>query len=237
MPAISRWPRSTAATASSSSPASARRASSRALGGAPQLDAVVVERPAPGPGAASSSNSGRQSSRARTHAPATRAGRAGRRRSSGSGAISACTRSMASGSSAPIAARSTASPRRSVHRVGAPVLELLVVEEGVRPGGEDLVREHRRLGGVDAVHRAPRPPRCARAARAAPSTSSASCRVSSIVWRTSTWSGISIGPGDVLLAGRRLREHRGHEVVGLHALDGRRVAPAAAEAQHHAATG
>ena len=27
-----------------------------------------------------------------------------------------------------------------------------------------------------------------------PSTSSASCSVSSIVWRTSTWSGISIGP-------------------------------------------
>ena len=39
--------------------------------------------------------------------------------------------------------------------------------------------------------------------------------------------------GDVLLARRRLREHRGHEVVGLHALDRRRVAPAVAEAQHH----
>ena len=86
------------------------------------------------------------------------------------------------------------SPRRSVHRVGAPVLELLVVEERVRPRGEDLVREHRRLGGVAAVHAHRRRPRSARAARATPSMSSASCSVSSIVWRTSTWSGISIGP-------------------------------------------
>ena len=54
--------------------------------------------------------------------------------SSGSGVISSCTCSMASGSSAPIDARSTARPRRSVHRVGAPVLELLVVEERVRAG-------------------------------------------------------------------------------------------------------
>ena len=66
-----------------------------------------------------------------------------------------------------------------------------------------------------------------------PSTSRASCRVSSIVWRTSRWSGISIGPDGVVLAGRGLGEHRGQQVVGLHALDRRRVAPAAAEPQHH----
>ena len=45
------------------------------------------------------------------------------------------------------------------------------------------------------------------------------------------------GTDDVVLAGRGLREHRRQQVVGLHALDRRRVAPAAAEAQHHAATG
>ena len=79
-------------------------------------------------------------------------------------------------------------------RVGAPVLELLVVEERVGPGGEDLVREHRRLGGVGEVHGDRRPTSGARAASRVPSTSSASCSVSPTVWRTSTWSGISIGP-------------------------------------------
>ena len=39
--------------------------------------------------------------------------------------------------------------------------------------------------------------------------------------------------GDVVLAGGGLGEDRGQQVVGLHALDGRRVAPAAAEPQHH----
>ena len=37
----------------------------------------------------------------------------------------------------------------------------------------------------------------------------------------------------VVLARRRLREHRRQQVVGLHALDRRRVAPAVAEAQDH----
>ena len=41
------------------------------------------------------------------------------------------------------------------------------------------------------------------------------------------------GTGDVLLARRGLGEHRRQQVVGLHALDRRRVAPAVAEAQHH----
>ena len=40
------------------------------------------------------------------------------------------------------------------------------------------------------------------------------------------------GAGVLLAAGQR-REDRGHQVVGLHALDRRRVAPAAALAQHH----
>ena len=42
-----------------------------------------------------------------------------------------------------------ATPQRD--RVGAPVLELLVVEERVRARGEDLVREHRRFGGLGEV--------------------------------------------------------------------------------------
>ena len=39
-----------------------------------------------------------------------------------------------------------------LHCVRAPVLRFFVVEECVRPRGEDLVREHRRFGGVDGVH-------------------------------------------------------------------------------------
>ena len=85
---------------------------------------------------------------------------------SGSGVISACTRSMRLGlERADRREVDAGRPRRSVHRVGAPVLQLLVVEERVRPGGEDLVREHRRLGGVAAVDARPRRTRCARAAR------------------------------------------------------------------------
>ena len=41
------------------------------------------------------------------------------------------------------------------------------------------------------------------------------------------------GAGDVLLAGCRAGEHGGHDVVGLHALDGGRVALAAPATQHH----
>ena len=83
------------------------------------------------------------------------------------------------------------SPQRD--RVGAPVLELFVVEERVRARGEDLVREHRRFGGVgevdgdvavfDALEQL-----------AQPVEVEASWSVSVMVWRTSRWSGISIGP-------------------------------------------
>ena len=43
-------------------------------------------------------------------------------------------------------------------------------------------------------------------------------------------------PGGVVLAGGGLREHGGHQVVGLHALDRGRVAPPVAEAQDHQRT-
>ena len=55
-----------------------------------------------------------------------------------------------------------------------------------------------------------------------------------MVWRTIGWSGISIGPAAAFSWQRGERgEDRGHQVVGLHALDRRRVAPAAALAQDH----
>ena len=111
-----------------------------------------------------------------------------------------------------------------LHGAGAALLERGVVEERVGLAVEDLVREHRRLGRLDEVDPHRRPPPCAAAGSTSPSTSIASCRQSSMVWRTSTWSGISIGPaGRVLLAGGQGREDRGHQVVGLHALDGQRV--------------
>ena len=117
-------------------------------------------------------------------------------------------------------------------RVRAPVLQLFVVEEGVGAGGEDLVGEHRRLGGVGEVHR--------QLARFQPLEQRArAVDVERLV------QGVGDGlahqhvvgdldrTGDVLLTRGRLREHRGHEVVGLHALDRRRVAPTVAEPQHH----
>ena len=117
-------------------------------------------------------------------------------------------------------------------RVGAAVLELFVVEEGVGPRGEDLMRQHRRLGGVGEVH--------GDGARFHPLEQRAGAvDVEGLV--QGVVDGLAhehvIGdldrPGGVLLAGGGLGEHRGHQVVGLHALDRRRVAPPVAEAQHH----
>ena len=123
-----------------------------------------------------------------------------------------------------------AAPQRD--RVGAAVLQLLVVEERVGPRGDDLVREHRRLGGVDAVHGdLTRLDALEQRAHAV----DVERLVQRVVDRLAHEHvvGDLDRAGDVLLAGRRLREHRGHEVVGLHALDRRRVAPPVAEAQHH----
>ena len=103
------------------------------------------------PRAASSSNSACHSARGRT---TTSDDRRSWRSSAdaGSGVISPCTCSMAAGSSAPIDAEVDREPASQRDRVGAPVLQLFVVEERVGPGGEDLVRQHRRLGGVGEVH-------------------------------------------------------------------------------------
>ena len=123
-------------------------------------------------------------------------------------------------------------PAAQRDRVGAPVLQLLVVEERVGARGEDLVGEHRRLGGVGVVHGD-------RTGLHALQQVAHAVDVERLVQRVAD--GLAhehvVGDldrtGDVLLARRRLREDRGHEVVGLHALDRRRIAPTAAEAQHH----
>ena len=80
------------------------------------------------------------------------------------------------------------------HRARAPLLERRVVEVGVRVGVEDLVAERRRLGRVDRVPFAPRPTSTARSTSSRPSTSIASRKQLPIVSRTSTWSGMRIGP-------------------------------------------
>ncbi len=116
---------------------------------------------------------------------------------------------------------------------GPALLQRGVVEEGVGLAVQDLVGQHRRLGRVDEVDADRAAPPCGRSRATSPSTSMASCRQSWRVWRTRTWSGITTGPAArVLLAGGQGREHRRHEVVGLHALDGQGVLLPAPEPQH-----
>ena len=118
------------------------------------------------------------------------------------------------------------------HRVGAAVDGLVVVEEGVGLGGEDLVGEHRRLGGVAAVDLAPRRTRCRRAGSSARRCRGASVSVSCIVWRTSGWSGISIGPvtfsWQAAAWGKRAAMRSSASMRWMR----RRVAPPALPAQH-----
>ncbi len=41
------------------------------------------------------------------------------------------------------------------------------------------------------------------------------------------------GSDDIVLTGGCLGKHRGEQIIGFHALNRRRIAPAIAEAQHH----
>ena len=144
------------------------------------------------PRAASSSQSGRQSSRGRqTTSEPSRSWRSSAVR--GSGVISSWTCSIAAGSSAPIDARSTASPRRSttalVRRFCSSSSSRNAYGRAVRISCASTD------GSVVSTECTATAPASMRSSRSrTPSTSSASCSVSSIVWRTRRWSGISIGP-------------------------------------------
>ena len=223
MPLISRWPRTVAVTASSS-PARAATAMpcNSATDHIPGSSSTARRR------ATSSSKSGRQSSRLGEHQGRERVVEVVERSAQGDLRVDLRDRV---GVERTDRREVDGEPPPQVHRVRATVLELLVVEERIGPGGEDLVGEHRQLGGLHAV-RFDLARLDAREQRLKPSASSASCRVSATVWRTSTWSGISIGPGALSWRGG-LREHGRHEVVGLHALDGAEVPAPATESQDH----
>ena len=130
--------------------------------------------------------------------------------------------------------------RREVHcepapqrdRVGTSVLELLVVEERVGAGREDLVREHRGLGGLGEVHRHGA---VLDALEQRAQAVGVECFVQGVADGLAHEDvvGDLDGTGRVVLARRGLRKHRDHEVIGFHALDGRRVLPAVAEAEDH----
>ena len=128
-------------------------------------------------------------------------------------------------------ARSTLRPAAQPHGVGPPVLELLVVEKGVGAGGDDLVGQDRRLGRLAAVD-----PDLARLdpLQKAAQPVDVEGLVQGVVDRLADEQvvGDLDGADGVVLAGGGLRKHRRQQVVGLHALDRRGVALAAAEAQH-----
>ena len=121
-------------------------------------------------------------------------------------------------------------PTPQRHRVGAPVLQLLVIEECVRPSGEDLVGKDRGLRCVDGMHL-----HCAALDGAQQCAQAIDVErfVERVVNRLAHDQVIGDldRSSDVLLARGRLREQRRHEVVRLHALDRRGIAATAAEAQ------
>ena len=161
-----------------------------------------------------------------------RAGRGGRRRWPGSGTISACTASMASGSRAPMDARSTARPRR---RCTALVRRFWNSSSSRNAYGRAVMISWASTDGSVVSQQ------CTRTAPDSMRSSRARDPVDVERLVQGVVDGLAdeqvVGDldraGDVVLAGRGLGEHRGQQVVGLHALDGRRVAPAVAEAQHH----
>ena len=206
MPLSSKWPR-TAATTARSSPANAARASSMASVVAPQLAIFVLERDGP----TGRGQLGEQAVPVRRGAAEpgpTRAGRAARPGSRASGWISACTRSMAAGSREPMVDRSTL-----VHAADGPRWSAGSGTPRRRErhmAGRVMISWASTDGSVVSRQWTPTSPVSIRSTRAStPSMSRASCRVSSMVWRTRRWSGISMRTDHVVLAGRSLREDGG----------------------------
>ena len=174
-----------------------------------------------------------------------------RTRARGGATASSSSRSWSSSAFAAVGARLLADARDRVRvelreiarrlgqpapeRDGArpPLLERRVVEEGVRPAVEDLVGERRGLGRLaedgrhgaapEAVEEPDEPVRVGRL-------------VEAVVHRLAhdrVIRDLDRPRARVLLAAGERREHRGHEVVRLHALDRRRRPAPAALAQHH----
>ena len=228
-PTSSRRPRIIVIVATSSPPASKRPASSCQLGRAPERPAVPSERAGPALRDQSCGERGPVGPRRHEHERAQEVvevvARLRLRRDLG---VNRCDRV---GIELPDRGDVDREPATDLHRVRAAVLKLLVVEERVRPRGEDLVREHRWFGRVDGVH--------AHRSALDPFEQDAQaihveCLVQGVV------DGLAhdhvVGdldrPDAVVLACGGLREHRRHQVVGFHALQRRRVSAPAAEAQH-----
>ena len=235
--ATSRWPRSTCAAAcsavvpSTSTPSTSARTAAvasavcqRIVPSSPASDAT---RPWASSASSSSAHSGGQGlsssvlSRSWSSSGVV-----------GAGSISVRTRSIASWVTRPISRIEVGRPRSERdRRSGAAIDGLAIVEERVGPGGEDLVGEERRLGGVDEVeaHLArldllPQLDEPGAVERLGEAVVDGLAREHGV--------GHLDGPGDVLLAGGGHREHDGEEVVALHPLERGRHLLAAPEAQH-----
>ncbi len=118
------------------------------------------------------------------------------------------------------------------HRAAAALFQRRVVEEGERPPVEDLVREHGGLGGVPHDDGDParldRPDQLGQAVDVHGLTQAVLERLAD----QDMVGNLQRSGRHVLLAGGQRREDRGHQVVGLHPLDGRRVLLPAAHPQH-----
>ena len=129
-------------------------------------------------------------------------------------------------------ARIDGKPAPQRERPAATLLQGSVVEEGVRPAVDDLVRQHRRLGGVAADHRN---------ASLLEMLHQLAQRVDihhlvqAVVHRLPDQrmiGNLDRAGGVLVLAGDQRWKHRGHDVVGFESLQRRRVLAPALEAQH-----
>ena len=233
MPASSRWPRTTA-TATSSPPCDSRRSASASSSVAHQRSwppqSIVPARPDATSSSHSACHSGCGGISTSEHRRSWRSSL-----DSGCGVISACTAAIASGSRRPIAARSTERPRRIctafVRRFCASSSSRNAYGRAVRiscastDGSVVSTVCTRTVARFHALEQLAQP-----------------VDVEPFVQRVVHRLAHDHVVGDlhrsdpVVLAGRGLREHGRHHVVGFHALDRRRVAPTAAEAQHEQGT-
>ena len=122
-------------------------------------------------------------------------------------------------------------PTRQPHRPGPPLLQRRLVEEGEGAAVEDLVREGGGLGGVAELDgHLSGPQRLEQFNEPVDVGGLVQGVVEGLAHQQVV--GDRDRPGSVVPAGGQAGEYRGHHVVGLHALDRRRVALAALEAQH-----
>ena len=126
-------------------------------------------------------------------------------------------------------------PTPQPDRVGASVLRFLVVQERIRTRGDDLVRQNRRFGRIATMDSDFARLDTLQQRSNAVDVQRFMQRVVDSLANEHVVRDLD-GADDVVLAGSRHWEHRREQIVGLHALYRRRIAPPVAEPRDHEGT-